>query len=263
MGYNKSRNICVLTDIHYSIEFTSEPSDEIIQALASGLKKDEDRLQWDIAGEKWADGFFNPESTHRLNVFLDVRPCSQSSGVEGDFDDIDDATPDNEIPQELISRLRDARELAKKCGGYITDGTCGSEYTPRPTTWREHEEELKEMERARERRALAQATGMALSEVEAKAWIEHMNSGAPGGPGRSELNIVGSLSGHSIHLWDKKERDALCGGLKNTGQIVLPQVTFGVLGCMRCAREAVKRGYTYIHDIDGAKVELQAFRPSV
>lgn len=79
--------------------------------------------------------FFNPESTHRLNVSLDVRPCSQSSGVEGDFDGIDDdATPDKEVPQELISRLRDARKLTKKYSGDIIDGTWGSEHTPRPTT---------------------------------------------------------------------------------------------------------------------------------
>jgi energy-coupling factor transporter ATP-binding protein EcfA2 len=92
-------------------------------------ERDEDRLQWDIDGEEWADDFFNPESTHRLKVFLEVRPCSQSSGVEGDFDDIDDeATPDNEVPQELIDKLREARELAKKYSGDITDGTWASEY---------------------------------------------------------------------------------------------------------------------------------------
>lgn len=95
-----------------------------------------------MEGEEWDDGFINPESTHRLNISLDVRPCNQSSGVEGELDDIDDnTTPNNETPQELIDRLREARELAKKYGGGITCGTWASEYTPRPLTWRELEDE--------------------------------------------------------------------------------------------------------------------------
>jgi len=94
MGNSTGRNVCVLTEIQYNVEFIFEPSEVTIQALVSSLKKDEDRLQWDIDGDESADDFFNPESTHRLKVFLEVRPCSQSSGVEGDFDDIDDeATP--------------------------------------------------------------------------------------------------------------------------------------------------------------------------
>lgn len=55
MSNSRNRNVCVLTDIHYSIEFPSEPSEEIIQALVSGLKMGEDRMQWDIDGEEWAE----------------------------------------------------------------------------------------------------------------------------------------------------------------------------------------------------------------
>lgn len=63
MGSGRARNVCVLTEIYYGIEFKSEPSDEVIQALVSGLKKGEGRLRWDLDGNEWADDFFNPEST--------------------------------------------------------------------------------------------------------------------------------------------------------------------------------------------------------
>lgn len=92
------------------------------------------------------------------------------------MNDIDDgATPDNEVPQELISRLREARELAKKHGGDITDGRWESEYTPRLTTWREHEEELKEMEQTRESRMLHLVSAMGASEAQSNNLIAYIN----------------------------------------------------------------------------------------
>jgi hypothetical protein len=84
----------------------------------------------------------------------------------------------------------------------------------------------------------------------------------PGGNGRPELHGVGSTGGSSTHLLDPVADQILCRGLRSGKVDIGPGVMdFAVLGCRRCAAEAVRRGYDVFFDHDGAAVRFADFEP--
>jgi hypothetical protein len=87
----------------------------------------------------------------------------------------------------------------------------------------------------------------------------------PSGPGRPQLDLVGSPGGLAVHLFDPTVPGVLCKGLRGK-VVVFINSRFAPLfdgnGCQRCAREAAKRGYTVLIDFDANRVVLDGFVPA-
>lgn len=77
-----------------------------------------------------------------------------------------------------------------------------------------------------------------------------------------ELLLVGAPGGLSTHLLHHVDM-VLCRGLKGNVTVGPTTTPFALLGCRRCARAAMKLGYTEIVDVDGERVVLDGFTPIV
>lgn len=77
-----------------------------------------------------------------------------------------------------------------------------------------------------------------------------------------ELLPVGSPGGLATHLLHHEEL-VLCRGLQGNVTVGFGTTPFALLGCRRCARAAMKLGYTEIVDVDGEVIVLDGFTPLV
>jgi hypothetical protein len=70
------------------------------------------------------------------------------------------------------------------------------------------------------------------------------------------IAVAASQGGTSPHLVDltTAETSSLCGV---SIDFKAPCAWFGVSGCKKCAKTAIRRGLSEINDIDGEVVELQ------
>ncbi|MFC4859503.1 hypothetical protein ACFPCV_38940 [Actinophytocola glycyrrhizae] len=73
---------------------------------------------------------------------------------------------------------------------------------------------------------------------------------------------MGSTGGSLTHLFDPVADQVLCRGLRSGKVVAGPGVTdFAVLGCRRCAANAVRRGYEVFFNPDGAAMRFADFNP--
>lgn len=136
MPMQPKQRACYLDTVTYYIEFSIEPSADIVQKIVQAVSRPTDRVKWSIGDEP--DFYMLENSNSLLQIDIDVRPCRESGGFEGTLSDLDlEQDADDETPQELIDRLREAKTTAAKYGGQLTDGYYESELTSSPMTWEE------------------------------------------------------------------------------------------------------------------------------